>query len=282
MKSLEHILGDMGRKRLLLMSFVLIGLVLPFILERERFYSPPVQAPAVMDTEVSCLLVRDFDEDIPEMVFVERKASSEKVRAESRSSASSPKFSDWHWKGGEVLPPEMVMDALREVFIILEREPSHGFRRLLLETTAVESHFGRALQYSGAYGLTQILASTARAAHKYAAASKDKRYTAVLKKTFNKRLSAVENLKHNVLYNVAVFVVYCETYGKALEKLPRLETREGRWAFYGTYWGAVGKGGATTRKRYFTRASEIGNWLSGTGKNATRMEFADSAPINKK
>ena len=171
------------------------------------------------------------------------------------------------WTGGAVAPADKILRSANEVLDLFERSDSIGYKKLLLETIAIESHFGRAISYKGAHGLTQVIVSTARETFKLAEKESTQKYKTALMKTYDKSLSFTDNLKYNTTFNMAIFVAYCDLYGKAPQYEKQLQSREGRWKFYGRYWGAVGRGGASTRKQYYLRAEEIKSWIANDGKN---------------
>ena len=177
------------------------------------------------------------------------------------------------WPGGAVIPADKVVHSAQE---ILENVgvTSSGYKKLLLETIAIESHFGRAVSYRGAHGITQVIVSTAKETLQRAQKSPDPKYRKLLSKTYDRNLSLTDNLKYNTSFNMAVFFTYIDLYGKASLHESQLKSREGRWKFYGRYWGAVGHGGASTRKQYFARAAEIESWLNNEGGNAWAVQQA--------
>lgn len=192
---------------------------------------------------------------------------SDEIKKDVDKNEGHSEFKPFIWKGekkeGSALTPEKIIQCINEIEDIFEYTISKNLKILIIETMAIESHFGRTIGKTNksAQGVLQILPST----HKYVVEdlSKKKKYMEfydALQKVTDHSLSPEKNLRYNIHYGIVFFLWYMEHREGVLalesEKPPLLNSIERRWTIYQAGWNANHKKATIIKPFYVTRAKE--------------------------
>lgn len=202
------------------------------------------------------IALKKYDEEQKMKAFKSMIASQRSYRFKEYKSEQIDKIRIWSWNGGKTIPIERIEPTVRNVLSRIKYLPNdEGFIRLLLETAATESDFGKFVKQKNngpAMSIFQIEETTWKDAVWFVNL-KCPKFLEEVNLFYEKKKSEEWNRAHNIPWNIArCAMIY---YHKLGDQLPKYYgEKEHRAMIYKIYYNS--SKGAGSIERFYAKAEE--------------------------